>query len=172
MIAPLLLLAASSLSLRTVTGTTERLYPTNDRKATVVFVVLAECPIARKFSPEIARIARDYGRRGVRFVMAFADGTPASIKAQMKSFELPFPAAKADAGLIKLLKAATVPTAAIVAPSGKLPYVGRIDDRFPTLGVQRKPRRADLRIALDQFLAGKPVSPARTEVIGCGLPTP
>lgn len=172
MIAPLLLLAASSMSLRTVGGTTERLFPATDRKATVVFVVLAECPIARKFSPEMARVARDYKGKGIRFVMAFADGTPATIKAQMKEFGLPFAAAKGSPALFKYLKATAVPTAAIVRSDGTLPYVGRIDDRFPSLGTQRKPRRADLRMALDQFLGGKPIIPARTEVIGCGLPTP
>jgi hypothetical protein len=164
----MLLLAA--LILKTANGATETLYPAKDRKATVVYVVLAECPIARKFSPEMARIAKDYGKKGIRFLMAYADAEPAAMKAQMKQFGFSFPAAKADRKLIALLKAVAVPTVAIITSEGKLPYVGRIDDRFPALGVQRKPRRADLRLALDQFLAHKPVTPARTEVVGCNLP--
>jgi hypothetical protein len=162
----------AALSLKTVTGGTETLFPTRDRKATVVFVVLADCPIARQYSPEMARLARAYREKGIRFVMAFADGSPNTIRTQMKEFGLPFPAAKADRNLVKFLQATTAPTAAIIAANGMVPYVGRIDDRFPTLGVQRKPRHPDLRIALDQYLSHKPVSPSRTEVVGCGLPTP
>lgn len=162
----------ATLALKTVVGGTETLFPARDRKATVVFVVLADCPIARQYSPEMARLARDYRAKGVRFVMAFADGSPNAIRTQMKEFGLPFPAAKTNPTLIKLLQATTAPTAAVVSSDGSVPYVGRIDDRFPTLGAQRKPRRPDLRIALDQFLSHKPVSPSRTEVVGCGLPTP
>ncbi len=164
----MLLLAA--FTLKTASGASETLFPAKDRKATVVYVVLAECPIARQFSPEMTKIARDYGKRGIRFLMAYADAEPAAMKAQMKQFGLPFPAAKADRRLINLLKAVSVPTAALISADGQIPYVGRIDDRFPTLGVQRKPRRADLRLALDQFLKRKPVTPARTEVVGCNLP--
>ncbi len=158
------------ITLKTVGGATETLYPARDRKATVVFVVLAECPIARGYSPEMARVAKDYAKRGVKCVMAFADGDAASIKAQMKAFALPFPAAKIDRRLLALLKPTAVPTAAVVGPDGTLAYVGRIDDRYPALGTQRKPRRHDLRLALDQFLAHKPVVPARTTVVGCALP--
>lgn len=164
----MLLLAA--LTLKTATGSSETLFPAKDRKATVVYVVLAECPIARQFSPEMARIAKDYGKKGIRFLMAYADAGPAAMSTQMKQFGLSFPAAKADHRFIALLRAVSVPTAAIIASNGQIPYVGRIDDRFPTLGVQRKPRRADLRLALDQFLSQKPVTPARTEVVGCNLP--
>lgn len=164
-------LPLAAYALKTATGATETLFPAHDRKATVVIVVLAECPIAQKYSPALAAIARDYTLKGVRFLMAFADAEPAAMRTQMKAFALPFPAAKADRKLIAMLKATTAPTAAVVGADGTVAYVGRIDDRFPTLGVQRAPRRADLRIALDQFLAGKPVRPARTDVVGCLLPS-
>lgn len=166
-----MLLLAAAFTLKTANGT-DVLFPAHDRKATLVYVVLAECPIAQKFSPEMARLAKVYQAKGIRFLMAFADAEPAAMRTQMKQFGLNFPAAKADRRLIGLLKAVSVPTAALITADGRVPYVGRIDDRFPSLGVQRKPRRADLKIALDQFLAGKPVSPRRTDVVGCNLPNP
>ncbi len=167
---PLLTLAPAPLTLKTASGFTETLYPARDRRATVVVVVLAECPVARQYSPELIRLSKDYGSRGVRFIMAFADGEPKAWQAQMREFGLPFPAARADRHLRKLLGAVAAPTAAIVGADGTIAYVGRIDDRYPALGVQREVRRRDLRLALDATLAGKPVSPARTTVVGCALP--
>ena len=166
MLAPLL----AAFSLTTASGGAETLFPARDRRATVVFVVLAECPIARGYSPEMARLAKEFGPKGVRFVMAFADGKPADWKAQMKDYALPFPAARADRRLVDFLKATAVPTAAVVGADGTLAYVGRIDDRYPSLGTQREPRRRDLRLALDAFLKGEKPVPARTPVVGCALP--
>ena len=167
----MLLPILAAFTLRTASGSTETLFPARDRRATVVVFVLAECPIARKFSPEMIRLAKDYGPRGVRFLMAFADAESAAIRDQMRDYGLGFPGARADRRLIALAHAVAVPTAALVGSDGKVAYVGRIDDRFPALGVQREVRRHDLRIALDQFLAGRPVLPARTPVVGCALPS-
>lgn len=170
MIALPLLALATPLRLRSADGSLETLCPAKDRRATVVLVVLAECPIARQYSPELARLAKEYGKRGVRFAMAFADGQPAAWRTQMREFGLPFSAVRADRSLIARLGAVAVPTAAIVEADGTIPYVGRIDDRYPALGVQREVRRHDLRLALDATLAGKPVRPSRTVVVGCALP--
>lgn len=166
----MILPALAAFTLKTASGSVETLFPATDRRATVVYFVLAECPIARRFSPEMARLAKDYAPRGVRFVMAFADAEPPAIRAQMKGFGLAFPGAKADRRLIALAGATTAPTAAVIGADGTVAYVGRIDDRFPTLGVQRTVRRHDLRLALDQLLGGKPVRPSRTPVVGCALP--
>ncbi len=164
------LVGLAPLVLRRADGGRETLFPAADRRATVVIVVLAECPIARGYSPEIARLAKVYGPKRVRFAMAFADAEPPAIRTQMKAYGLSFPGAKADRRLIDLLRARAAPTAAIVGADGRVVYSGRIDDRFPALGVQRPARTHDLRLALDQFLAGKPVVPSRTAVVGCALP--
>ena len=166
MLLPLL----AAFTLRTASGGIETLFPARDRKATVVVVVLAECPIAQKFSPEMIRLAKDYGPRGIRFVMAFVDAEPTAIRAQMRSYGLAFAGARADRRLLDLIRPEAVPTASLIRADGKVAYVGRIDDRFPSLGVQREVRRHDLRLALDALLAGRPVVPSRTPVVGCALP--
>jgi len=165
-----MLLLAAAFALKTASGGTETLFPAKDRRATVVFVVLAECPIARGYSPEMARLAREYASKGVRFAMAFADGKPAEWTAQMRDYGLAFTAARAESSLIRLLKAQAAPTAAVVGADGTIAYVGRIDDRYPALGVRREPRRRDLKLALDAYLAGRKAVPARTDVVGCTLP--
>jgi len=46
-------------------------------------------------------------------------------------------------------------------------YSGRVDDQFGIGYIKDKPQRNDLQIAIDELLAGKPVSVAKTEAMGC-----
>jgi hypothetical protein len=39
----------------------------------LVFFIAAECPVTRRYSPEMDRIAAAYGKRGVRTWSLFAD---------------------------------------------------------------------------------------------------
>jgi len=147
-----------------------------ERRATVAFLVIPDCPIARKFVPEMNRLALDYRQSNVAFYLVQVDPTttPAQVREHAKEFGLRFPSLLDTAQkTVKLTGAKTVPTAAIFDPLGKPVYVGRIDDRFPALGVQKKKAsRHDLRIALDQLLSGKPIRPSATPSVGCFIPRP
>jgi hypothetical protein len=47
-------------------------------------------------------------------------------------------------------------------------YRGRIDDSFAALGQPRRPvKNADLRDALDDIVAAKPVRKPETKALGC-----
>ena len=50
-----------------------------------------------------------------------------------------------------------------------LRYRGRIDDRYGVAARRPKPTREDMRLALDEVLAGKKVSVPETEADGCLL---
>ena len=53
----------------------------------------------------------------------------------------------------------------------RLLYRGRIDDRVADFGKRRvEPTRRDLRLALDDILAGKPVQTRLTKAVGCYIP--
>ncbi len=57
------------------------------------------------------------------------------------------------------------------APKPMVPYIGRIDDRFASLGKTRaKAKERDLEDAIEAVIAGKPVAKPRTEAVGCLLP--
>jgi hypothetical protein len=149
---------------------------TDGKRTTVLFFLTEECPISRKYSPEMARIARDYGTEKFRFYAVHVDPstTAAEAKAHAKAFRLPF-SALLDPRHLAASKAGAkvVPTAAVYDAKGRLRYLGRIDDRFPALGVMRhKARRQDLRLALDDLISGGPVEVARTNAVGCTLPPP
>jgi thiol-disulfide isomerase/thioredoxin len=174
-LAALILAPQGPLTLASAQG--PRVNPfTDGKRTTVLFFLTEECPISRKYSPEMARIARDYGSAKFRFYAVHVDPatTPAKAKAHAKSFRLPF-SSLMDPRHLAATKAGAkvVPTAAVYDAKGRLRYLGRIDDRFPELGVMRhKARREDLRLALDDILSGGSIAVPRTNAVGCTLPPP
>jgi len=65
-------------------------------------------------------------------------------------------------------KASVTPQSVVVDATGEIRYRGRINNFYAALG---KPRQQvtvhDLRDALDEVLAGKPVSNPETKALGC-----
>jgi len=60
------------------------------------------------------------------------------------------------------------PEVSVLNPDGKIQYMGRVDDMYVEHGRLRETEyRQDLRIALDEMLAGKKVSLPRTTALGC-----
>ncbi|MCC6587766.1 MAG: ascorbate-dependent monooxygenase [Bryobacterales bacterium] len=112
----------------------------------VVHLFLAEgCPLSERFGPEIERLRTDFLPRQVQF----------------------------DSNADPRTWGAAVTPSAVVTVGGKVRYRGRIDDRAASLGVMRPngPTRADLRIALEEILAGKPVTVPETTAVGCAIST-
>lgn len=142
-------------------------------KATVLLFIAHECPIANRYAPEIARIQKEYSSKGVDFyrvyVMPLKEASIA--KAHGEEYKLPFDALlDPNRKLVDAVNATVTPEAAVVGPKGTLLYRGRIDDQNIEHGKIREGYRRDLRVALDEILAGKPVSVKETPAIGCFLP--
>jgi peroxiredoxin len=142
-----------------------------DAKAIVVVFLGTECPINNDYLPELARLHKEYATRGIRFVGVNANqqDTPARVAAHARKHTIPFPMVK-DPGnkVADLFGARRTPEAFVLNGAGRALYQGRIDDQFG-VGYRRpgKPARRDLARALDEVLAGKPVSVPRTEPAGC-----
>jgi hypothetical protein len=142
-------------------------------KATVLLFISYECPIANRYAPEIGRIYADYKTKGVQFVRVYVceQESAAECNQHGKDFKLTMP------GLIdfhmeiaKKVGATVTPEAAILDSEGHLRYRGRIDNQNVEHGKIREGYRRDLRVALDEMLAGKPVSMPTTAAIGCFIP--
>ena len=67
---------------------------------------------------------------------------------------------------MRALKAGRTPEVFVFGPERTLRYHGRIDDNPDD---PAKVRRHDLREALDEVLAGRPVSVPRTPSVGCNV---
>lgn len=148
------------------------------QKATVLLFTTHDCPIANKYAPEIERIYQAYRTKQVTFFLVYVDGslTATEAKKHRNDYKLTLPAVfDTKHHLVKRAQAVVTPEAAVFSSAGKLIYRGRIDDRAVDFGkVRVNPTRKDLRIVLDSFLSGKPVTPKTTRAVGCfiaDLPT-
>ncbi|MFZ4509053.1 MAG: redoxin family protein [Fimbriimonas sp.] len=170
--ASLLLLAPSlTLSLPNLGGKSVGLLPSAKEQATVLMFVLSECPLANKVMPEFGRIATKYGARGVRFHLVYVDPKAAlgDLRKHASDFKVPGPLYDRDRQIVQKLGVTISPEVRVFRPDGSVAYQGRIDDRFIALGRQKALTRSDLRIALDELLAGQKVSQPKTPSVGCIL---
>jgi AhpC/TSA family len=146
------------------------------KKATVLFFVLPDCPVSNTYAPEIKRICTDYEPKQVAAFVIHADPdvTAEAAKKHATAFGLPCPVLRDPIHrLVKYTGVTMAPEVAVIAPDGKVVYRGRIDDRYIDYGKQRaEPRERDLRAALDAVLQGMAVPTPATKVIGCFLPDP
>jgi len=146
-------------------------------KAIVFLFTSADCPISNRYAPEVRRLHDQFTPRGVAFWLVYAGtNTPVeTLRKHLREFGYPCPALRdPELSLARRASVRVTPEAAVFLPDGRLAYHGRIDDRFADLSVERPaPTRLDLKIALEEILAGKPVSQTNRNAVGClirGLP--
>lgn len=138
--------------------------------ATVLVFVTPDCPIANRYAPEIERIHQDYRGKGVQFRLVYPAELryAAMIREHTAKFNLTIsPLLDPNRIVVRRLEITVSPEAAVFDRAGVLQYRGRIDDRNIEHGKFRPNYRRDLRQALDEMLAGKPVSLPRTTAVGC-----
>ena len=144
------------------------------QKATVLFFVMHECPVANGYAPEISRVISEYSTNGVRGYVVYveSDLTPRKARKHARDYGYKSGALLDPKHLLVKAAGATIsPEAAVISPTGEVLYRGRIDDRVADFGKRRvEPTRRDLRLALDAILAGKPVPARLTKAIGCYIP--
>jgi peroxiredoxin len=142
-------------------------------KAVVLFFTTTDCPIANSYVPEMNRVHDAYASRSVLFYAVQTDLTipEADVAKYARDFRYAYPVLlDPKQQLVRWTGASTTPQVAILAPDGKLLYLGRVDDRVADFGKQRlQPTVTDLRDSLDAVLAGKPVPHAATKSIGCAI---
>jgi hypothetical protein len=138
---------------------------------TVLIFVSIDCPVSNRYAPEIKRLYSEFADRGVRFRLVYPNPLDVedAIGRHVREYGYP-PIAERDSDhtLVKMAGATITPEAAVFDSGGRLVYLGRIDDRFVELGRERPAAtRHDLRNAITALVAGKPVSPSRTQAVGC-----
>lgn len=146
--------------------------PYSRSKASVLFFIATDCPIANRYAPEIGRIAKDYATKGVRCYRVYVldKSHVAEVAQHGKDYSLPMTAIlDPKRSLVKETGVTVTPEVAVVNKLGMMIYRGRIDDQNVEHGVIRPGYRHDLRIALDEYLSGKPISMPVTTAIGCFL---
>jgi len=145
-------------------------------KAVVVAFLATDCPMSNGYLPALADIAATYADKGVRVVGVFPDpdATAAQVAAHAKDYKLTFPLLRDPTHrAVAALGPKATPEVVVLDTAFAVRYRGRIDDGFAgRLKPKATVTRHDLVAALDELLAGKPVSVAETKAFGCPLPEP
>jgi len=152
-------------------------------RASVVFFVATDCPVSNSYAPEIQRVCRDYGPRGVNCSLIYEDvdthSSAAHLEQQVRTHlqEYGYSGFTAvvdrDRVAATHAKASITPQALVIDRAGEIRYRGRIDNLYAALGKTRQQVTShDLRDALDAVLAGGQVPHPETEALGCFITDP
>jgi peroxiredoxin/mono/diheme cytochrome c family protein len=162
--------AAVSFSLKDTSGREVRLTDFADKKAVVVIFTGTECPVSNYYLPRLKELHAKYVKKGVQFLAVNSNPQDSAedVADHSRRAGLSFPVLKdADQKVAELLQAERTPEVVVLDSQRAVCYRGRIDDQFGVGFRRPQPRRRDLALALDEVLAGKPVSIVRTPVTGC-----
>ena len=160
-------------SLKDVQGEPHTIAEWVGRPAIVLFFIATDCPVSNGYAPEMARLAREFGR-GFLFLGIHPDPdvTVESVAKHAAEYGLPFPVMlDPDQVVARQAGARVTPEAVVVLPDGQVFYRGRIDDRYTSDGRQRpEPRVHELQSALEAILADESPAVAQTQAFGCPIP--
>ena len=143
-----------------------------ERRAVVVVFVGTECPVAQQYGRRLAELAAEYEPQGVGFLAIDSNqqDSLAEISHFARSHQVDFPVLKdPGAAIADRFGAERTPEAFLLDRDRIVRYRGRIDDQFGVGYLRAKATRRDLAAAIDEVLAGKEVSVAMTEAVGCHI---
>jgi hypothetical protein len=152
-------------------GASHELYYHSDAKAVVLMAHGNGCDIVRQTLPALKELREKYRAQGVEFLLIdsnLQDGRDA-IAQEAAEFGIDFPILVDETQLIgeSLGVARTADVFVIDPKTWKLMYRGPVDDRL-AYGAQRPAATKSYLIdALDAVLAGKPISAAQIDAVGC-----
>jgi peroxiredoxin len=151
-------------------GRTWELDDFKDDKILVVAFLGTECPLAKHYSIRLQELADHYSDQKVCIVAVMSNRQDSleEIAAFADRQKLEYPILK-DLGnrLADQLSADRTPEIYVFDANRDLRYRGRIDDQYGIGYIRDDVRRHDLKIALEELLAGKQVSVPRTRAVGC-----
>jgi len=150
-------------------------------KILVIIFTCNHCPTAQLYETRIKRLVADYQNKGVGFVAINPNNANAvlldeqgytdlgdslaemKIRAAYRHFNFPYLYDGETQRVARAYGPAATPHLFIFDAARKLRYTGRVDNNPRESLVTRK----DARLALDELLAGKPVSVEKTPAVGC-----
>ncbi len=142
-------------------------------KGTVYYFAGPECPMARAYAPDVARLVETDRARGIEWVMAFPeeDITVEMATKFSRDYSLPLPLIVAGSTeLCCELGVKSFPSVVVIDARDRLVYRGRIDNRYRALGTTfGPPSERDLQAVTDALAGGNAIAPRETIAIGCVL---
>ncbi len=159
-----------------VTGRQNGLSELTGEKGTIVMFICNHCPYVIHIKDQLIEIAGKYSKAGINSIAinsndiaSYPQDSPEKMKAMMDEWGYPFAAYLFDESqdIAKAYQAACTPDFYVFDASQSCIYRGRLDGANPKNDIPLS--GADLRNALDNLLAGKPVSDKQIPSIGCNI---
>ena len=138
------------------------------KNGAVLIFISVQCPVSNAYNERMEKLAQDYQAKGISVIGINSNNTEpaAAVKSHAGEKHLTFTILKDDGNKIADRFGATrTPEAYVIDAGGKLVYHGRIDNSQKTEGITAN----DLREALDEMLAGKPISKTGGVAFGCTI---
>jgi peroxiredoxin len=157
-------------TLKDFLGTTHSLRDLDDSRLVVIAFLGTECPLVRLYGPRLEQLAGDYQDTDVTFlgINANRQDSVTEIASYVRRHGISFPILKDTANkLADSLEAERTPEVFVLDQQRRVRYHGRIDDQYGVGFIREQVTRSDLKVALDELLAGEPVSVPVTIATGC-----
>jgi hypothetical protein len=161
-------LQASALDQVTLfAGAAPTSFPTRDRITVMVFLSTV-CPISNDYNDRMSALYRELSAKGVQWLAINANQNEpwSEVDQHRQQAGYPFPVWKDRNNVVAdRVGASVTPEVFIFDKAGVLRYQGHIDD-------SRNPARAQvagLKTAVEQLLAGQPVTKVQTKAFGCTI---
>jgi len=138
------------------------------KNGAVVIFIATKCPVSNAYNDRMEKLAQDYKAKGINVIGINANNTEpsAEVKSHAAEKHLTFAILKDDGNKIAdRLGATRTPEAYVLDAGMKLVYHGRIDNSQKIEGITSN----DVREALDEMLAGKPISKTGGAAFGCTI---
>ena len=160
----------SDLRVLDVSGRIHALGESDGIDAIAMVFISTECPISRKYIPELNRLSAETGE-SILFYAVLSDASVERSDAAsfIKEFKVAFPVLFDTSGdLAAQFQPTHVPEAFLIHPRGELLYRGRIDDLYADVDKRRTTATTrDFHQALVAVAEGREVEVARTMAVGC-----
>ncbi|MCA9113167.1 MAG: thioredoxin family protein, partial [Planctomycetaceae bacterium] len=153
-------------------GAEHRLSDFSQTEVVVIAFLGTECPLVKLYGPRLASLADEFepGQVTILGLNSNSHDSVTEIAAYARRHGIKFPILK-DTGnkVADQLGAERTPEVFVLDTNRIVRYHGRIDDQYGVGYVRNEPEREDLKEAIRELLAGKPVSVASTKPVGCRI---
>ncbi len=139
-------------------------------KVTVVCFLGVECPVVQLYTSRLSMMASSLKDQGVRFVGVNSNHQDSmeDVRRFCDQMMPTFPIVRDESGAIAdAYGAKRTPEVFVLDSDLTIRYQGRIDNQYSPGITRPAATQQDLRKAIEELLADKPVTTARTEAVGC-----
>ena len=161
--------------LNVVSGDTVSLATFDNKKALLVIFMCCHCPFVKYVQEELANLGKDYQNESLGIVAISANDvekypsdSPSNLKEMAQKLGFNFPVCyDSTQEVAKAYTAACTPDFFVFNQARELVYRGQLDDSRPSNDLPLTGQ--DLRNAISNVLADKPVNPEQKPSIGCNI---